>query len=100
MVSVVMRQSMILLETPDAKRGRVSAVSSVSIGASYQPGEFESGASAAWFGAVGSVVVGGVGTLMVVAMWVRLFPELARRDQLAPPRPACSPVADPAPRAP
>ncbi len=100
MVSVVIRQSMILLETPDAMRGRVSAVSSVFIGASNQLGEFESGATAAWFGAVGSVVVGGVGTLMVVALWTRLFPELARRDHLAPPRLACTPVADSAARAP
>ena len=100
MVSVVIRQSMILLETPDAMRGRVSAVSSVFIGASNQLGEFESGATAAWFGAVGSVVVGGVGTLMVVAVWTRLFPELARRDHLAPPRLACTPVADSAARAP
>ena len=88
MVSVVIRQTLILLETPDDMRGRVSAVSSVFIGASNQLGEFESGATAAWFGAVGSVVVGGLGTLMVVAMWVRLFPELARRDHLVPQRPA------------
>ncbi len=94
MVSVVIRQSMILLETPDNMRGRVSAVSSVFIGASNQLGEFESGATAAWFGAVGSVVVGGLGTLMVVAAWVRLFPDLARRDHLVLPPSAATLPAD------
>jgi hypothetical protein len=82
MVSVVIRQSLVQLETPDAMRGRVSAVNSVFIGASSQLGEFESGATAAWLGPVGSVVLGGAGTLVVVALWVRLFPALAARDAL------------------
>jgi predicted MFS family arabinose efflux permease len=82
MVSIVVRQSLVQLETPDAMRGRVSAVNAVFIGASNQLGEFESGATAAWLGATGSVVVGGIGTLAVVALWVRLFPALARRDRL------------------
>ncbi len=87
MVSVVIRQSLVQLETPDAMRGRVSAVNSIFIGASNQLGEFESGATAAWFGAVGSVVGGGVATLAVVGAWMRLFPTLAQRDRLvaAPP---------------
>jgi hypothetical protein len=62
MVSVVIRQTLVQLETPDDMRGRVSAVNSVFIGASNQLGEFESGATAAWLGPVGSVVLGGVGT--------------------------------------
>jgi MFS family permease len=82
MVSVVVRQTMIQLETPDAMRGRVSAVASVFIGASNQLGEFESGATAAWLGPVGSVVLGGAGTLLVAALWWRGFPALAQRDAL------------------
>lgn len=82
MVSVVIRQSLVQLDTPDEMRGRVSAVNSVFIGASNQLGEFESGVTAAWFGPVGSVVVGGVGTLLVAAAWTRLFPALAMRDRL------------------
>ncbi len=82
MVSVVIRMSLVALETPDAMRGRVSAVNSIFIGASNQLGEFESGATAAWFGPVGAVVLGGVGTLVVVASWLKLFPSLARRDSL------------------
>ncbi|MBL8290163.1 MAG: MFS transporter [Rubrivivax sp.] len=83
MVSVVIRQSLVQLETPDAMRGRVSAVNSVFIGASNQLGEFESGATAAWLGPVGSVVLGGLGTIAVAALWLGLFPALARRDTLA-----------------
>ncbi len=86
MVSVVIRQTLVQLETPDEMRGRVSAVNSVFIGASNQLGEFESGATAAWLGPVGSVVLGGVGTLMVAALWLKLFPALARRDALLPGR--------------
>ncbi len=82
MVSVVVRQTLVQLETPNEMRGRVSAVNSVFIGASNQLGEFESGASAAWLGPVASVVLGGVGTLLVAAAWVRLFPSLARRDRM------------------
>jgi hypothetical protein len=81
MVSVVVRQTLVQLETPDAMRGRVSAANGLFIGASNQLGEFESGAGAAWLGAVGSVVLGGLGTLAVAAMWWRLFPALARRDK-------------------
>jgi MFS family permease len=82
MVSIVVRQTMIQLETPDDMRGRVSAVASVFIGASNQLGEFESGATAAWLGPVGSVLLGGAGTLLVAALWWRGFPALARRDAL------------------
>jgi hypothetical protein len=83
MVSVVIRQSLVQLDTPDEMRGRVSAVNSVFIGASNQLGEFESGATAALFGPVGSVLLGGVGTLAVAALWMRWFPSLAARDRLA-----------------
>jgi MFS family permease len=82
MVSVVVRQSLVQLQTPDAMRGRVSAVNSLFIGASNQLGEFESGVTAAWFGVVPSVVIGGIGTLLVVFAWMRLFPALAAVDRL------------------
>ncbi|MFO1280658.1 MAG: MFS transporter [Burkholderiaceae bacterium] len=81
-VSVVTRQTLVQLETPDAMRGRVAAVNSIFIGASNQLGEFESGATAALFGPVGSVVMGGAGTVLVAALWLRLFPALARRDRM------------------
>lgn len=85
MISVVIRQSLVQLETPDGMRGRVSAVNSVFIGASNQLGEFESGATAALLGPVGSVLAGGLGTLLVVALWMRFFPALARRQNLSGP---------------
>ena len=84
MVSVVIRQSLVQLETPNEMRGRVSAVNSVFIGASNQLGEFESGATAAWLGPVGSVVIGGLGTVIIALMWLRLFPTLAQRNELSP----------------
>jgi MFS family permease len=82
MVSVVVRQTLVQIETPNEMRGRVSAVNSVFIGASNQLGEFESGATAALLGPVGSVVAGGVGTLLVAAAWFKLFPSLSRRDRM------------------
>jgi MFS family permease len=80
MVSVNVRSSLIQLSTPDAMRGRVSAVSSLFIGASNELGEFESGTTAALIGTVAAVVVGGIGTLGVVAGWMKLFPQLRRVD--------------------
>jgi MFS family permease len=85
MVSVVIRQTLVQLETPPQMRGRVNAVTSVFIGASNQLGEFESGATAAWLGPVGSVVLGGLGTCLVAALWWRHFPALSRRDELVRP---------------
>lgn len=82
-ISVVTRLTLMQLDTPDEMRGRVSAVNSIFIGASNQLGEFESGATAALLGPVGSVVLGGVGTVLVAAAWLRLFPALARRDRLS-----------------
>lgn len=81
-VSVVIRSTLVQLETPNEMRGRVSAVNSMFIGASNQLGEFESGATAALFGAVGSVVLGGAGTVLIAASWLKLFPTLARRDHM------------------
>lgn len=81
-ISVVTRQTLMQMETPDEMRGRVSAVNSIFIGASNQLGEFESGATAAALGPVGSVVLGGLGTLLVAIAWVRLFPQLAKRDRM------------------
>jgi MFS family permease len=78
MFSVVVRQTLIQLLTPDAMRGRVSAVNSVFIGASNELGGFESGITAQWFGAVASVVGGGIGTLLVVLGAAWMWPELRR----------------------
>ena len=85
-ISVVTRSSLVQMETPDAMRGRVSAVNSIFIGASNQLGEFESGAVAALWGPVFSVVSGGLGTVLVAAVWFKWFPSLAQRDQMAPAR--------------
>ncbi|AOZ01985.1 MFS transporter [Cupriavidus sp. USMAHM13] len=82
MISVVVRSTLVQLDTPDEMRGRVGAVNSVFIGASNQLGEFESGVTAALLGPVGAVLLGGLGTLLVVVLWVRLFPTLAGRDAL------------------
>lgn len=87
MLSVVIRSSLVQLETPDEMRGRVSAVNAVFIGASNQLGEFESGLTASWFGVVPAAVLGGVGTLLVVGLWRYLFPQLALRERLLPDRP-------------
>jgi MFS family permease len=81
-ISVVTRNTLVQLETPDDMRGRVSAVNSIFIGASNQLGEFESGATAALWGPVGSVVMGGLGTILVAGLWFRLFPALAQRDRM------------------
>jgi MFS family permease len=84
-ISVVIRGSLIQLETPDEMRGRVSAVNSMFIGTSNQLGEFESGITAAWFGAVPAVLIGGIGTIIVVILWIKLFPALAHADTLEQP---------------
>jgi MFS family permease len=82
MVSMVIRGSMVQLDTPDAMRGRVNAVNSIFVNTSNQLGEFESGLAAAWLGAVGATVLGGIGTLAVVALWMAMFPTLRRRQRL------------------
>jgi MFS family permease len=84
-VSVFIRGILVQLETPDAIRGRVSAVSSMFIGASNQLGEFESGVTARWFGLIPAVVLGGIATLVVVATYTRLFPQLRTMDRFNKP---------------
>ena len=81
-ISVVIRHSLVQIETPDEMRGRVSAVNSMFIGTSNQLGEFESGITASLFGVVPAVLIGGIGTIIIVIMWMRLFPQLARIDSL------------------
>lgn len=87
-VSVVIRSSLVQLSTPDEMRGRVSAVNSLFVGTSNQLGEFESGMTAALFGAVGAGLVGGLGTIAVALLWMRLFPELRRVDRMPARTPA------------
>jgi MFS family permease len=82
MLSVFVRQTLVQLVTPDHMRGRVASVSSVFIGASNELGEFESGVVARILGPVGAAVFGGVGAMMVTALWAKLFPDLRRADRL------------------
>jgi MFS family permease len=81
MVSVYIRHLLVQLETPDSIRGRVSAVSSMFIGASNELGEFESGVTARWFGLVRAAVLGGVATLLVIGIYLKAFPELRLMDR-------------------
>jgi MFS family permease len=83
MVSVVVRGTLVQIATPDSVRGRVNAVDMIFIGASNELGEFESGVTAHWFGTVPAVILGGVGTLVVVALWAWIFPELKKADRLS-----------------
>lgn len=82
MISVVIRQTLVQLNTPDSMRGRVAAVNMLFIGTSNQLGEFESGITAAWFGTVPAAALGGLGTLIVVGLWMHLFPELYKSDKM------------------
>jgi MFS family permease len=81
MVSVIIRHTLVQLGTPDEMRGRVSAVNMVFIGASNEVGQFESGLTAQWLGAVPAVLAGGLGTIVIVALWAALFPALRRVDR-------------------
>jgi MFS family permease len=83
MISVIIRGSLVQLATPPEMRGRVSAVNSLFIGASSELGEFESGLTAQWWGAVRATIVGGVGALAVAGLWSALFPGLRRADELS-----------------
>ncbi len=85
MVSVYIRHMLVQLETPDAIRGRVSAVNAVFIGASNELGEFESGLTAAWWGLKPAVVVGGIASVAIAGLWTRLFPALRRIDEFPEP---------------
>lgn len=80
-VSVVIRSTLVQLQTPDAMRGRVSSVNQVFIGTSNQLGEFESGLTATWFGTVPAAFIGGVGTICVVLLWMNIFPKLRKMDE-------------------
>jgi len=82
-VSVVIRFSLVQLETPDAMRGRVNAINYLFVGSSNTLGEFESGTVAALLGAVPSVLIGGLGSLLIAALWMLLFPNLRRIDRFA-----------------
>ncbi len=82
LVSVIVRQTLVQVETPPAMRGRVSAVNQVFIGASNELGEFESGITASWFGAKAATIVGGYGTIVVVLLWAKIFPELRDVESL------------------
>jgi MFS family permease len=82
-VSVVVRSSLVQLETPDSMRGRVSAVNSLFIGTSNQLGQFESGVTASWWGVVPATVVGGVGSIAVALVWMWIFPGLRKLDQVS-----------------
>lgn len=82
MISVIIRATLIQVATPDEMRGRVNAVDFLFIGVSNELGEFESGVTAQWFGTVPAVVLGGVGTLLVIASWAWMFPQLRQADEL------------------
>jgi MFS family permease len=96
-ISVVIRSSLVQLETPDEMRGRVGAVNSLFIGTSNQLGEFESGATAAIFGTVPATALGGIGTLLVAWLWMRFFPSLRTFDRFDSRKDSSSPSAAPAP---
>lgn len=81
-ISVIIRGSLLQLATPPAMRGRVSAVNSLFIGASNELGEFESGLTAQWWGAVRATVIGGIGALAVAGLWAAIFPNLRKADEL------------------
>jgi Transmembrane secretion effector len=82
MISVYVRQSLVQVATPDAMRGRVSAVASLFIGGSAELGEFETGVVARLLGPVGAAIFGGLGSLVVTGAWAVMFPSLRRADQL------------------
>jgi MFS family permease len=83
-ISVVIRMSLVQIETPDAMRGRVSAINYLFVGTSNTLGEFESGLLAALVGAVPSAFIGGLGSLLVAAIWMMIFPSLRRVDRFEP----------------
>jgi MFS family permease len=82
MISVIIRATLTQLATPDEMRGRVTAVDMIFIGTSNEFGQFESGVTAQWFGTVPAVVLGGIGTLVVIALWAWMFPELRQAGEL------------------
>ena len=85
-VSIVVRFSLVQIETPDVMRGRVSAINYLFVGSSNTLGDFESGVVAAWLGAVPAVLIGGIGSLLIAGTWMLLFPDLRRIDRYEPPQ--------------
>ena len=83
LISVVVRSSLVQLETPDRMRGRVSAVNSLFIGTSNQLGQFESGVTAAWWGVVPATIIGGIGSICIAALWIWWFPGLRQLDSVS-----------------
>jgi hypothetical protein len=83
MVSVIVRATLIQVKTPDEMRGRVNAVDMIFIGASNELGQFESGITAQWFGAVPAVILGGIGAIVVTGLWAWMFPQLRKVNELA-----------------
>jgi hypothetical protein len=83
-VSVVIRFTLVQIETPDEMRGRVSAINYLFVNTSNTLGEFESGVLAAWLGAVPSALIGGLGSLLVAGIWMMIFPDLRRVDRFEP----------------
>ncbi len=83
-LSVIIRFSLVQIETPDAMRGRVSAINYLFVGSSNTLGEFRAGVNAAWLGAVPSVLIGGIGSLLAAGLWMLLFPDLRRIDRFEP----------------
>ncbi|OPJ54661.1 MFS transporter [Clostridium chromiireducens] len=86
-ISVVIRSTLVQLETPDNMRGRVSSVNMIFIGTSNQLGEFESGTTAALFGTVNAAFIGGIGTIIVVLLWMKLFPSILHVDKFQTSKP-------------
>jgi len=85
-ISIVVRFSLVQIETPDVMRGRVSAINYLFVGSSNTLGDFESGVVAAWLGAVPAVLIGGIGSLLIAGTWMLLFPDLRRIDRYEPPQ--------------
>ena len=83
-MSVVIRFTLVQIETPDEMRGRVSAINYLLVGSSNTLGEFRAGVNASWLGAVASVLIGGIGSLMIAGLWMGLFPDLRRIDRYEP----------------
>src|ERR1700726_3804071 len=99
MVSVIIRATLVQLRTPDEMRGRVMAVDMVFIGTSNELGQFESGLTAQWFGTVPAVLLGGIGTLVVIALWAWIFPDLRRAGTLSAIKSVADDAAEAAERA-
>ena len=83
-LSIVIRFSLVQIETPDVMRGRVSAINYLFVGSSNTLGDFRAGVNASWFGAVASVLIGGIGSLLVAGLWMVLFPGLRKIDRFEP----------------